>query len=112
MEVRAAYTGAMHLDQDVVDSDLRFGDLFQPKAGLAILFYQRFHTSLKADFAPKSKGKFWRFCLAAGGTLGLRLLSKPPVAAMAGLQPVAATQVDFSPAAFKSASPVRVDDRL
>jgi hypothetical protein len=58
VEVRAAYTGAMHPDEHVVDSDLRFGHIFQPEARFAITFYKRFHASLKADFPPESKGEF------------------------------------------------------
>ena len=43
VHVGAADARAMHADQDIVDADAGFPDFFQPEAGLALAFDQRFH---------------------------------------------------------------------
>jgi hypothetical protein len=45
VDVRAADPGPQHLDQDVVDADLRLVDVLQPQAGLAPALAECFHSS-------------------------------------------------------------------
>src|SRR5581483_11519723 len=46
MQVGAADAGVADADQDIVDSDGRFGYIFEPQSGFTVALYQRFHPSV------------------------------------------------------------------
>jgi hypothetical protein len=45
VQVRSADARAIDPDQDIIDSDLRLGDLLKPKSGLGAAFHEGFHAS-------------------------------------------------------------------
>ena len=43
MQVRTTNPCAVHLNEDIVDADFRFRDIFKPKAGSCVSFYECLH---------------------------------------------------------------------
>ena len=50
VEICSTYASGMNLDQDLVGSRLGGRHLFEPKANLARMFYQRSHSHLQTGF--------------------------------------------------------------
>jgi hypothetical protein len=48
VKVRAADPGAIHANENVVNSDFRLRYVLQPQTGFRFLFYQSLHDSLLA----------------------------------------------------------------